>query len=83
LCCPHYLQMKRIPLIIITPTIKVQILRSLAFTESPSNSLLIIKSPKNQHISSSYSKMPKVAMAKIWPLMSFRGKGLLCIYLHF
>jgi hypothetical protein len=30
LCCPHCPQMKRIPLITITPTIKVQILHSLA-----------------------------------------------------
>jgi hypothetical protein len=43
-----------------------------SFTKSPSNFLLIIKFPKN-HITSSYhSNMPKIAMAKIWPLKSFR-----------
>jgi hypothetical protein len=43
------------------------------FTESPSNSLLTIKFPKN-HITSSYHiNLPKTAMAKIWPLKSFRG----------
>ena len=44
-----------------------------SFTKSPSNSLLTIRFPKNQHTSSSYSKMPKIAMAKIWPLMGFRS----------
>jgi hypothetical protein len=45
----------------------------LSFTENPSNSLLIIKFPKN-HITSSYHRnLPKRAMAKIWPLKSFRG----------
>jgi hypothetical protein len=40
--------------------------------ESPSNSLLTIKFPKN-HITSSYhSNMPKIAKAKIWPLMDYR-----------
>jgi hypothetical protein len=43
-----------------------------SFMESPSNSLLTIKFPKN-HITSSYqSNMPKTAMAKIWPLMGLR-----------
>jgi hypothetical protein len=44
-----------------------------SFTESPSNSLLTIKFSKNQHTSSSYTKLPKTAMAKIWPLKNFRG----------
>jgi hypothetical protein len=35
-----------------------------SFTESPSNSLLTIKFSKNQHTSSSYIKLPKIAMAK-------------------
>jgi hypothetical protein len=44
-----------------------------SFTESPSNSLLTIKFPKN-HITSSYHRnLPKTAMTKIWPLKSFRG----------
>jgi hypothetical protein len=38
-----------------------------SFTESPSNSLLTIKFSKNQYTSSSYIKLPKTAMAKIWP----------------
>jgi hypothetical protein len=38
-----------------------------SFTESPSNSLLTIKFPKN------HGNMPKTAMAKIWSLMGFRG----------
>jgi hypothetical protein len=41
-----------------------------SFTESPFNSLPIIKFPKN-HITSSYhSNMPKTAKAKIWPLVT-------------
>jgi hypothetical protein len=44
-----------------------------SFIESPSNSLLTIKFPKIQHTSSSYNKMHKTTMAKIWPLMGFRG----------
>jgi hypothetical protein len=52
---------------------KGPILAFFSFTESPSNSLLTIKFLKN-HITSSYhSNMPKTAMAKIWPLMGFRG----------
>jgi hypothetical protein len=47
-------------------------LHSLA-SESPSNSLLTIKFPKYHITSSYYSNMPKTAMAKIWPLMGFRG----------
>jgi hypothetical protein len=44
-----------------------------SFTESPSNSLLAIKFPKN-HITSSYHRnLSKTAIAKIWPLKSFRG----------
>jgi hypothetical protein len=44
-----------------------------SFIESPSNSLLTIKFPKN-YITSTYdSNMPKTTMAKIWPLQSFRG----------
>jgi hypothetical protein len=65
--------MKRILMITITPTIKVQILRSLASQKNPSNSLLTINFPKNHITSSYYNKMPKIAMAKIWPLMGFRG----------
>jgi hypothetical protein len=43
-----------------------------SFTESPSNSLLTIKFPKN-HITSSYhNNMPKTTIVKIWPLKSFR-----------
>jgi hypothetical protein len=43
-----------------------------SFTESPSNSLLNIKFPKN-HITSSYHRnMPRIAKAKIWPLKNFR-----------
>jgi hypothetical protein len=44
-----------------------------SFMESPSNSLPIEFFSKNQHTSSSYTKLPKIAMAKIWPLRSFRG----------
>jgi hypothetical protein len=44
-----------------------------SFTKSPSNSLLTIKFSKNQHTSSSYTKLPKTAMAKIWLLKNFRG----------
>jgi hypothetical protein len=44
-----------------------------SFTESSSNSLRTIKFSKN-HITPSYHRnLPKVAMAKIWPLKSFRG----------
>jgi hypothetical protein len=44
-----------------------------SFTESPYNSLLTIKFPKN-HITFSYHRnLPKTAMAKIWPPKSFRG----------
>jgi hypothetical protein len=43
------------------------------FIKGPSNSILTIKFPKN-HITSSYhTNMFKIAMAKIWPLLSFRG----------
>jgi hypothetical protein len=44
----------------------------LSFLESPSNSLLTIKFPKNRITSSYHSNMPKITMAKIWPLMGFR-----------
>jgi hypothetical protein len=34
-----------------------------SFTKSPSNSLLTIKISKNEHTSSSYTKLPKIPMA--------------------
>jgi hypothetical protein len=43
------------------------------FTESPSNSLLTIKFPKNHIISFYHSNMLKTTKAKIWPLKSFKG----------
>ena len=43
-----------------------------SFTESPSNSLLTIKFPKNYFTSSYHCNMLRIAMAKIWPLMGFR-----------
>jgi hypothetical protein len=64
LCYPYCPQMKRIPLIAITPTIKVQILHFFSFTKNPSNSLLTIKFPKPHITSSSYSNMPKTATLK-------------------
>jgi hypothetical protein len=43
------------------------------FTESPSNSLLTIKFPKN-HITYFYHRnLPKIAKAIFWPPKSFRG----------
>jgi hypothetical protein len=36
-----------------------------SFTESPSNSLPVMKFPKNDITSSSHSNMPKIAKAKI------------------
>jgi hypothetical protein len=46
-----------------------------SFTESPSNSLLTIKFPKN-HITSSYHRnLPKTTMTKIWPLKSIKFRG--------
>jgi hypothetical protein len=66
--------MKRIFLIIITPTKKCPNLAFFSFTESPFNSLPTIKFPKN-HITSSYhSNMPKTAKAKIWPLRTLGVK---------
>jgi hypothetical protein len=62
--------MKRILLITIIPTIKVQILRSLALQKA----LPTIKFPKNHITSSYYSKMPKIAKAKIWPLRTLGVK---------
>jgi hypothetical protein len=44
-----------------------------SFTESPSNFLLTIKFPKKHITFSSDSNMHKIAMAKIWPMMGFRG----------
>jgi hypothetical protein len=44
-----------------------------SFIESPCNSLLTIKFPKNLITSSYHSNMPKTTMDKIWPLMDFRG----------
>jgi hypothetical protein len=45
-----------------------------SFTESPSNSLLTTKFPKNHITSSYYSNMPKIAKAKIWPLRTLGVK---------
>jgi hypothetical protein len=52
---------------------KGPILVFFSFMESPFNFLHSIKFPKN-HITSSYhSNMSKIAMAKIWSLVGFRG----------
>jgi hypothetical protein len=43
-----------------------------SFIESPSNSLLTIKFPKNHITSLYFSNMPKTTKAIFWPPKSFR-----------
>jgi hypothetical protein len=57
--------MERIPLITITPTIKVQILHSLALQKTLIIPYLPQNSQKNQITFSYHNNMPITAMAKI------------------